>query len=173
MQQVYVGVASNVQRENSIRAGLTLLHERFGALNVSPVYESHAYGIHAPAFFNLAVAFDVSCGPLDLKLQMREIEAICGRVRGPMATAARTLDLDLLLYGERMIDKTLNLPHAEITKFAFVLRPLADLSGSLQHPLTGLSLDEMWTRFDALNHPIWQVPFDIPDFNQPFMAADF
>ena len=165
MPKVYVGVASNMHRELSIRAGTRLLMQRFGPLAVSPVYESSACGVTAPAFYNFVVSFSTELEPRELKLALRSIEAECGRVRGPLVGTSRTLDLDLLLYGDRTVDVAINLPHDEIEKYPFVLRPLADLSGSSLHPQTGLSFNEMWSRFDRSEHPIWRVPFDPEDTN--------
>ena len=81
----------------------------------------------------------------------------CGRQRGAARFAPRTLDLDLLLYGEQ-VDAAARLPRAEILRYDFVLKPLADIAPDLQHPVAGQSYRELWEGFDRQRT---LVPVDI------------
>jgi 2-amino-4-hydroxy-6-hydroxymethyldihydropteridine diphosphokinase len=73
----------------------------------------------------------------------------------------RTLDLDLLLYGDTITDEPgLRLPRPEIGEHAFVLRPLADIAPHERHPLTGQSYARMWAEFRAPGQKLWPVPVD-------------
>ncbi|MDD3518663.1 MAG: 2-amino-4-hydroxy-6-hydroxymethyldihydropteridine diphosphokinase [Chromatiales bacterium] len=141
--RVYVGIGSNIDRERNVRAALLELRARFGELAQSPVYESPAEGFVGEPFFNLVVGFDTDL-PVDaLRAQLREIEVVHGRDPAAHGFVARTLDLDLLLYGER-VDATLKLPHPDILKYPFVLKPFSELVPTLRHPVAGRALVELW-----------------------------
>ena len=70
----------------------------------------------------------------------------------------RSLDLDLLLYDDLVLDEPgLLLPRPEIVEYAFVLKPLAEIAGEKRHPVTGLRFADIWDRFDASSQPMWPV----------------
>jgi 2-amino-4-hydroxy-6-hydroxymethyldihydropteridine diphosphokinase len=147
MARVFVSVGSNVDRERHIALALELLRARFGELQLSSVYESAAVGFRGDPFFNLAVAFDSDEGPRRIVTALREIERRCGRDRAGKRFGPRTMDLDLLLVGDCVMDDgDLVLPHEEISTQAFVLRPLVEIAGKVTHPVTGDTLDAMWAR---------------------------
>jgi len=153
MPRVWVSVGSNIERERHIRAALAELRKTFGELVVSPVYETEAVGFKGDAFFNLVVGFDTSLTPSTLHGLMRDIEARHGRERSGGKFAARTLDLDLLTYGDAVTDEGGKaLPRDEILRYAFVLAPLADVAGEEIHPGLGESFHSLWERF-AVGNP--------------------
>ena len=131
-----MGLGSNLgDREATLRAA----RERLGALSgarlvaASPVYETEPWGDAAqPRYLNqvLALELDESWSPGRLLETLLAIEADLGRVRGPRRFGPRTLDLDILLYGERRIDDAPDLvvPHPRLRERAFVLAPLADIA---------------------------------------------
>ena len=85
------------------------------------------------------------------------VEDLFGRRReerwGP-----RSLDLDLLLYDELIVDEPdLILPRPEILEYAFVLRPLAEIAADSRHPVSGQSYAALWDRFDAASQPMWPL----------------
>lgn len=147
MAQVYVSLGSNIERRKHIAAALGMLRERFGALEQSSIYESDAVGFDSDPFYNLVVGFETGKDPGEIQELLREIEDANGRVRtGSMD--ARTLDLDLLMYDELVVEEPgLRLPREDITRYAFVLGPLAEIAGARRHPLTGQRLDVMWRAF--------------------------
>ena len=148
MPRVWVSIGSNIERERHIRAALADLREKFGDLVVSPVYETEAVGFAGDAFFNLVVGFDTVLAPSELHGLMREIEARHGRERSGEKFSARTLDLDLLTYGDAIIDEGGKaLPRDEILRYAFVLAPLADVAGAELHPERGENYRTLWERF--------------------------
>lgn len=152
MPHVWVSIGSNIQRERHIRAALADLRETFGELIVSPVYETEAVGFKGDAFFNLVVGFDTELTPTALHGLMREIEARHGRERNGGKFAARTLDLDLLTYGEFITDEGGKaLPRDEILRYGFVLAPLADVAGEEMHPELAESYQSLWERFAQRN----------------------
>ncbi|HSW51951.1 MAG TPA: 2-amino-4-hydroxy-6-hydroxymethyldihydropteridine diphosphokinase [Sulfuricaulis sp.] len=160
MPRVYIGIGSNIDRENSIRGGVRELAAHYGSLTLSPVYESKALGFEGEDFFNLVAGFDSAESVERIKQVLAEIESRLGRVRGVERYSARTLDLDLLLYGDTVRhDRQVDLPHPDIRRYAFVLRPLADIAPDWRHPETGLSCAEMWQQFDGTGREIRVVEF--------------
>ncbi|MGB0713103.1 MAG: 2-amino-4-hydroxy-6-hydroxymethyldihydropteridine diphosphokinase [Gammaproteobacteria bacterium] len=147
MALVYVSIGSNVDRERHVRAALHELERRFGALNVSPVYETEPVGFQGDAFFNLVVGFQAVDEPDTLIERFRAIEAANGRLRGGERFAPRSLDIDLLLYDDRVEERgRVRLPRDEIERFAFVLRPLVDIAPDGVHPISGERFESMWGR---------------------------
>ncbi len=145
--RAYVSVGSNVARERNVRSAIAALRERFGPLEASPVYETEPVGMAGEPFFNLVVGFETEAGVRELVETLRAIEAAHGRERGGSRFVSRSLDLDLLLFGEAVIDEPgLELPRPDIERYAFVLRPLAELAGERRHPRTGEPLARMWAR---------------------------
>lgn len=144
MPQVFVSIGSNVEPEHYVRVAVNALHERFGELAVSPVYRTAAVGFDGDDFLNLAVGFhtDESIEGVDAALDA--IESAAGRDRDSPRFAPRTLDLDLLLYGDAIVDANgIRVPRREITQYAFMLLPLADIAGEFPHPKSGQTISEM------------------------------
>lgn len=163
MARVYVSVGSNIERERYIRAGLTGLRERYGALQCSRVYESRAVGFDGDDFYNLVVGFDTDRPVREVAATLRDIERLNARDRRAPRFCARTLDLDLLLYDDLVIDEPgLQLPRAEILRYAFVLGPLAEIAGERRHPCDGRRYAELWEAFaDKAAQPMWPAAVDV------------
>jgi 2-amino-4-hydroxy-6-hydroxymethyldihydropteridine diphosphokinase len=160
MPRVYVSIGSNIDRENSVRGAVRELTAHYGRLTLSPVYESKALGFEGENFFNLVAGFDSAESIERIKQTLSRIESQFGRVRQSRRFDARTLDLDLLLYGDMVQhDGQADLPHPDIRRYAFVLRPLADIAPDWRHPETGLSCAEMWRQFDGTGQEIRAVEF--------------
>lgn len=161
MARAYVSIGSNMRRRANVGSALRSLEEAFGPLERSRVYESQAVGFAGEPFYNLVVGFDTELTPQALVEQLRAIEEAHGRERGPDKFAPRTLDLDLLLYDDLVLKEgRLQLPRDEITRFAFVLRPLAELLPEGRHPVSGESYGELWRAFDATDQPLWPVELE-------------
>jgi len=161
MSRVYVSIGSNVDREANIRAAVAELRRRYGVLRVSTVYESKPIGFEGEHFYNLVVGFDTDEEVHEVARTLRAIEAQRGRVRAAPRFSSRTLDLDLLLYDDLVLneDHGLELPRGEITLYAFVLRPLAELASGRRHPVEGRSFGELWGHFDKAVQPLRPVAF--------------
>jgi 2-amino-4-hydroxy-6-hydroxymethyldihydropteridine diphosphokinase len=153
MSMVYLSIGSNIDREASVRKCLSKLSEQFGGLQCSNVYESAPVGFDGPAFWNLVVAFDCEMTLETLRGKLHDIEQVCGRER-KACSMSRTMDIDLLLYGD-VVAKSI--PRDEIERYAFVLRPLAELAPEVRHPLSGISMRTLWARFDASSEQLYQV----------------
>lgn len=155
MPQVFVSIGSNIDREHHIRTAVVELRER-GRLSLSSVYESAPIGFRGNNFYNLVAELETDTPVLSLCNQLSEIEQRHGRVRGTNRFASRTLDLDLLLYGDLVRqDHLVQIPRPEIMQYAFVLKPLSELAPELRHPVTGISFGEMWSHFVAKGQHIW------------------
>jgi len=151
--RVYVGLGSNVDRENRLRLAVNALRERFGELVLSPVYDSAAVGFDGYDFLNLVVGFDTGMEVEAVAAAFREIENSLGRDRNLPKFASRSIDLDILSYGDLIVDMPgLRIPRPEILENAYVLKPLQDLAPDTRHPELGESYSALWQRM-APNAP--------------------
>lgn len=157
---VYLGIGSNVNREQNICNALDRLLDAFGSLRVSSVYESAAFGFDGAPFFNL-VAATTTEEPVSAVMQrLRSIENACGRRRDVPRFSDRTLDIDLLLYGEAVGEVDgVTFPRNDITEYAFVLWPMAEIAGTLIHPVEQASYAKLWDAFDPAARDLKPVPF--------------
>jgi 2-amino-4-hydroxy-6-hydroxymethyldihydropteridine diphosphokinase len=133
VMRVYVGLGSNLgDREQTLRAAVARLSASPGieVLGVSSVRETDPVGPIAdqPRFLNGVVALETSLRPRELLDRLLEIEAEFGRTREGPPGGPRTLDLDLLLYGDERVDEPgLRVPHPRLHERSFVLEPLEEL----------------------------------------------
>ncbi len=163
MPRVFVSVGSNVDRERHLRGGLADLARAFAGLRCSPVYESEPVGFTGDPFYNLVASFETELPVEAVETRLSAIEDRHGRVRDGERFGPRTLDLDLLLYGDLVVDGPgLRLPRAEILEYAFVLKPLADLAPELLHPLAGRTLAQLWAERRGSTPPLAVVDFPTP-----------
>jgi len=141
----YVGLGSNLgDRLGYLRAAVERLRD-YGAVEVvSDVYETDPVGYaDQPAFLNAVLRLRTGITPADLLAGLLAIEAALGRTRS-FPNAPRTLDLDLLLYDQRVLDTAdLVLPHPRLLERAFVLVPLAAIAPALCHPLNSVRVDKL------------------------------
>ena len=158
MPRVFVSVGSNIERDRNIRSSLDAMEAAFGELEISTIYESVAVGFEGADFYNLVVAFDTELTLADLSAALRRIELEHKRERESKRFAPRTLDLDLLLFDE-VVSEDPELPRGEITEYAFVLKPLAELAPNGRHPTLGTSYEELWEAFDSGDQKMWPVAF--------------
>jgi len=135
----YIALGSNLgDRERHLRAALEALRALRGVRDVvaSRVYETDPVGPgEQEPYLNAVARVSTDLSPRDLLDRLLAIERSEDRERGPVRNAPRTLDLDLLLYGEREIDEPgLVVPHPRMAQRAFVLEPLCDLAPDLVIP---------------------------------------
>ena len=133
---VYVAAGSNVEPEKNLARALDELEQAFGALAISPAYRNPAVGFAGEDFINLVVGFRTAdTSRAGEASSCERIEASCGRPRDAPKWAPRTMDLDILLYGELVSDEPgLMLPRPDLLRRAYMLGPLADSRRSCVHP---------------------------------------
>jgi 2-amino-4-hydroxy-6-hydroxymethyldihydropteridine diphosphokinase len=161
--QVYVSIGSNIERERNIEGALQALAAAYGDLQQSSVYESAAVGFDSTPFYNMVVAFQTGDSPQAVQETLHRIEDSQGRLRAG-ALAARTLDLDLLLYDDLVINAgKLVLPRDDIDRYAFVLGPLAEIAGERRHPVSGKRYADMWSAFDDTGQELQRIDWPQAD----------
>ena len=155
MAKIYLGLGSNVEPQKYLRQGIRELGRRFGVLELSNVYRSKALGFDGADFLNLVVGLDSELTPQEMHHAIEEMHRQADRQRGESRYSPRTLDIDLLLYDNLVLDEAgLRVPRADILKYSFVLRPLAEIAPALRHPQTGRLITEHWADFDKDSHPL-------------------
>ncbi len=160
MPRVFVGIGSNIDRERSVRAGAESLRRHYCDVQFSSVYESEAVGFEGDAFYNLVAAFDTDDSIEQVVACLAHIEDLNGRVRSGERFTARTLDLDLLLYGHEIIaTENYHVPRDEILRYAFVLWPLAEMVPDDIHPEIGERYSVLWEKFDKRNQLLRPILF--------------
>lgn len=145
MTAAYVGLGSNLgDREALIREAAELI----GALRLSTIIETEPWGYeNQPRFLNAVAEIETRLPPRALLDELLDVESKLGRERVGQQWGPRTIDLDLLLFGDESIDEPgLVVPHPHLTERLFVLEPLAELvptrripgKGTVQEALAGL-----------------------------------
>ena len=142
MPLAYIGLGSNLgDRDATIRRALELLHadDEIDVTAVSSLKETDPVGYEdQPRFLNGATALRTGLSPRELLERMFAVERQLGRVRTGPRFGPRTIDLDLLLYGQESIDEPgLRVPHPRLAERRFVLEPLAELNSDLEVPGRG------------------------------------
>jgi 2-amino-4-hydroxy-6-hydroxymethyldihydropteridine diphosphokinase len=150
-EQVYVAMGSNLgDRDAHLAAGLAALRASEGieVVAVSPLYETDPIGPPPQGpYLNGAIQLSTRLAPDVLLERLLEIEAEQGRKRGVDRNAPRTLDLDLLLYGDRKwVGPDLEIPHPRLAERPFVLEPLCDLAAEFIHPVLGETIEALAVR---------------------------
>jgi len=162
MPTVYLGLGANLgDREANIRRALELLAERgVGVRVVSALIETEPVGgpRGQPMFINGAALVETELSPRELLEACNEVETALGRDRSEGRWAARTVDIDILIYGQRVIDAPdLTVPHPRIAERGFVLEPLAEIAPGLSVPGTGKTVAELWAAYNAeSSKPAWK-----------------
>ncbi|MFC0120272.1 2-amino-4-hydroxy-6-hydroxymethyldihydropteridine diphosphokinase [Pseudoalteromonas xiamenensis] len=159
MARVFISIGSNVDRETNFRRGLDTLRQHFPDYLHSNVYESEAVGFSGNPFYNSVFAMETSLPLEELCALLKQIERDHGRKPSDKKFSPRTLDLDILLYDDIVCDVPAQLPRHEIEKNAFVLQPMAEIAPDLVHPVTGVTLAEMWQQYDKTQQKLWKVEF--------------
>ena len=162
MATVYLGLGSNVSPEENLKRGIRELQYRYGRLDTSAVYQSSAVGFDGDDFWNLVVRLQSDDLPISICEEIEVIHKVAGRERGSKKWAARTLDIDLLLYNNLICDeKPVRVPRGDVLKYSFVLRPMAELAPDVKHPVTGRTMLEHWQEFDASSHPLVKLEIEM------------
>jgi len=145
MSIALLGLGSNINSETHIRAGIAALKEKFKNVSLSPAYSSTSIGFDGDDFINLVARVETDMHPLELRQFLRDLEDRYGRKRDVPKFSDRSLDIDILLYDDLILrSPLLEIPRAEILRFAHVLKPLAELDPALVHPTELQTMAEIW-----------------------------
>jgi 2-amino-4-hydroxy-6-hydroxymethyldihydropteridine diphosphokinase len=161
MALLTLSIGSNQDARFHIGQALDGLHKAFGALRVSSVYESEAVGFSGGNFLNMVVAAETEL-PLDAVSEtIKKLEDANGRDRSQARFSSRTLDIDILTFGNLQGQLAgIRLPRPEITENAYVLWPLSEICAELRHPATGMTYRELWRCYDKQRQRLWPIDFE-------------
>ncbi|RDZ26069.1 2-amino-4-hydroxy-6-hydroxymethyldihydropteridine diphosphokinase [Lysobacter silvisoli] len=162
MGKAYLSLGSNLDAAFHLRGAIAALRERFGAVRLSPVYRTRAVGFDGADFYNSAAVIDSDLEPQALNDWLHALEDAHGRDRSGPRYGDRTLDIDIVLFDERVLEGqgNLRIPRPEL-KHAFVLRPLADIAPEAVVPGDGRSLAQLWRA-----HPEHGEPAVVADIGE-------
>jgi 2-amino-4-hydroxy-6-hydroxymethyldihydropteridine diphosphokinase len=158
MTDVYVAAGSNVEPEKYLSVALRALAAAYGPMTLSPAYRNQAVGFAGADFINLVVGFHTEGSPAEVRQQLQKIEAACDRPPGAAKWAPRTMDLDILLFGDLVSDEPgLVIPRPDLLKRPYMLKPMADIAPDVRHPTLGQTMRELWAGFDGGEHSMIEV----------------
>ena len=154
--QVYIALGSNLgnKRRNLVTAAV-LLAERAGEVGaISSFYETEPWGFESEhSFLNAALMLETTLAPLDLLRLTQEVECELGRTaKTDSVYHDRLIDIDLLLYGEEVIDQPgLQIPHPLMHRRAFVMTPMAEIAPEVVHPVLGKTMKALSDLLESEN----------------------
>ncbi|MBB5344916.1 2-amino-4-hydroxy-6-hydroxymethyldihydropteridine diphosphokinase [Tunturibacter empetritectus] len=149
-----IALGSNLEssfgdREANLVEAVRLIRPLGEVTAVSSFYDTEPVGfLEQPRFLNAALLLETALEPVALLRELLVVERAMGRDRvGAVAKGPRVIDLDLLLYGDVVVEtEELELPHPEMQARSFVLEPLAEIAPKMIHPVLGLTVREMLER---------------------------
>jgi 2-amino-4-hydroxy-6-hydroxymethyldihydropteridine diphosphokinase len=147
-ESVFIGLGSNSEpREKYIEQAIHLIAEKHRVLDIAKTIETEPFGFESDTMFlNTAVMIQTTFSPLELLIQLKDIEKALGRTQKSTGKnyTSRTIDLDLLYFGVHiLITPDLTLPHPEIQNRLFVLEPLFELAPDFIDPLRLKTISEL------------------------------
>jgi 2-amino-4-hydroxy-6-hydroxymethyldihydropteridine diphosphokinase len=159
MITTYIGIGSNIERRKHIQAAIAELGALGCDIRLSTIYECESIGFESNAFYNLVVEMKTSLTLTEFSRQLRKIELKWGRAEDAGKFEPRTVDLDIILFGDQTCSSKPEIPRGDIFKYAFVLKPLFELCPQLVVPQDGRTIEQIWqqTSFDIELEaiPLW------------------
>lgn len=158
MPRVFVAAGSNVDSVRNLQLAARELVKTFGDVTFSPAYRNAAVGFEGEDFINYVAGFDTDRDVHAVIGELQRIEGLCGRTRDAPKWAPRSMDLDILLYGELVLDEPgLVLPRPDLLRRPYMLGPLADIASEVTHPTQHRSIANLWAQFDHAAHPMLRI----------------
>lgn len=148
MITAYIGIGSNIDRRKHIQAAIEELRALGQDVRISTIFECEAVGFESHAFYNLVVEMKTELSLTDFSRQLRDIELKWGRAADAGKFEPRTVDLDIILFGDQVSSAKPELPRSDIFKYAFVLQPLVELCPQLVVPQDGRTIEQIWQQSD-------------------------
>jgi len=162
MPIAYLGLGSNLDAGQNLQLASREIRRRFSLQKISAVYRSEALGFDGADFLNAVACIETALTPQELHEQIELIHDVAGRQRWHGKVISRTLDIDLLLYDQLVLNEPpVLVPRKDVLQYSFVLRPLAEIAPDLHHPVTGKLINDHWREFDAASHPLTAVDLDL------------
>jgi 2-amino-4-hydroxy-6-hydroxymethyldihydropteridine diphosphokinase len=157
VNRVFLTLGSNINKEQNLPSAVQMLRDRVLVRAASSVYETEPRGtLDQPTFFNAAVLIETDLGPVAIKKNViDEVEAALGRQRQADKNAPRTIDIDIALFNDEILEyvpadgRSRRIPDPDILTFIHVAAPLAELAPDQVHPETGARLDAIAARLEA------------------------
>ena len=134
MTQVFLDIGSNIDRRKNIQSCIDQLRRDYPEIVLSKAYESEAFGFEGDPFINLSASLTTNLSYQKFKAYLKKLEDRHARKRDDKKFISRTLDVDVLLFGDLVLQPDIDLPRAEILKFPFVLFPLSEIAADVVHP---------------------------------------
>jgi len=153
----YLSLGSNIgDREEHLNHAITELSSLGKVKSISSFYETDPVEfVQQPTFLNCVVALQTDLSPMELMNQVLNIERRLGRQR-TQKKGPRTLDIDILLYGDRVIESAdLTIPHPAMAQRRFVLLPLAEIAAAVNHPVLHKTARELLDQLPA-GQNVWK-----------------
>jgi len=151
-----VSIGSNIDRDLHIQAAVKALRALDPHCRFSRIFEAEPVGFEGPNFYNLIAELDTALDLQTFWQTIRDIESRYGRQRDDVKYRDRTLDIDLLTFGDQCQSSGPALPRNDIYKFAFTLWPLAELCPDQAIPGDGRTFAQLWQQFDQAQ-PLWPI----------------
>lgn len=157
MTKVILSLGSSLgDRLQMLTNAIAFINEYLGkVIEVSEVYESEPWGFNDPNFFyNLAISINTEYSPFELLNRIKHIEKYYKRIKTKQEYQARTLDIDIIFYGNvQLKTPKLEIPHKLAHLRMFVLKPISDIDEDLTHPVFNLKISELLKTCPDNNYP--------------------
>lgn len=164
MPEVFVAAGSNVRPRENLRRALAHLRQTWPALRTSRAWRNPAVGFEGEDFVNLVIGFETDLPLAAVLERLHAAEAACGRPREAPKWAPRSMDLDVLLYGDAVGEfPGAVLPRPDLVRRPYMLGPTAEIAPGLVHPTLGRSMAELWDGFPKDGLAMTPVSLEDPD----------
>lgn len=165
--KVFLGVGSNLNRENSLRFAVAKIGPLLQNFSKSSVWISHPVRVGEPDYYNMVLAGETQASITDLYACLQKVEQLAGTEpmfnNGTNFGLKRRLDIDILTFGNEVLTEPCKVPRHDIQDYPFVLAPLCELDPELVHPLLNIKVKDIWAEMEPRipeGHEVTKIDFD-------------